>query len=115
MPPVLLVATVACVFGISAGQLLFKQAATSISDPLDWHEWLFNGWLFAALVIYGITTLGWMLVLRQAPLRLAYPFMGLAFVIVPFLSWLFLAEPLHWQSLLGGAMIIAGIVVTTRA
>ena len=44
-----------------------------------------------------------------APLHLAYPFMGLAFLIVPLLAWAFLGEPLTWQTLVGGALILAGV------
>ena len=38
--------------------------------------------------------------------------MGLAFLIVPCLGWWFLGEPLRLHTLLGGALILAGITVT---
>ena len=44
------------------------------------------------LVLYGFTTLGWVWILRHAPLHVAYPFMGLAFLIVPTLAWLLLGN-----------------------
>lgn len=103
--------TLVCVLGISLGQMLFKQAALSISNAMHWREWVFNGWLFAALILYGLTTLAWVWVLRHAPLHLAYPFMGLAFVIMPCLAWLFLGEPLRVHTLAGGALILLGIAV----
>lgn len=107
--------TILCVLGISLGQILFKKSANSITDASNWQHWVFNGWLIAALALYGITTLVWIWVLRHAPLHLAYPFMGLAFLIVPCLGWLMLNEPIRWTTLAGGALILAGITLTAQA
>ena len=107
--------TILCVLGISLGQILFKKAAGAITDATQWQHWVFNGWLVAALVLYGITTLVWIWVLRHAPLHLAYPFMALAFLIVPCLGWLFLGEALRWPTLAGGLLILLGIALAARA
>jgi len=107
--------TLACVAGISVGQMLFRKAALALPGVALWQHWVFNGWLLAALVLYGITTLGWVWVLRHVPLHLAYPFMGLAFVFVPLLGWAFLGEPLRAPTLAGGALIMAGIGIAARA
>ncbi|BFO57326.1 MULTISPECIES: EamA family transporter [Comamonadaceae] len=107
--------TLLCVLGISVGQLLFKKAAMLLPPQPALTDWLFNGWLIVALALYGLTTLLWIWVLRSAPLHLAYPFMGLAFLIVPTMGWLFLGEPLHLQTFIGGALILAGIAVAGRA
>ncbi|MBK6614569.1 EamA family transporter [Ottowia sp.] len=113
MTPFLTLQTLACVIGISLGQLLFKKAAITLpAQPGVW-DWVTNGWLLTSLALYGITTLGWIWVLRQAPLHLAYPFMGLAFLIVPTLAWLLLGEPLHWRTLAGGALILAGVALAS--
>ena len=102
-------------FGISIGQLLFKKASAALPATLSLIGLLQNGWLMAALVLYGITTLVWIWVLRHAPLHLAYPFMGLAFLIVPCLGWLFLGEPIHIQTIVGGALILIGIAIAAHA
>ena len=115
MSPFLTAITVLCVLGISIGQMLFKKAAGSITDAGAWQHWVFNGWLIAALVLYGLTTLLWVWVLRHAPLHLAYPFMGLAFLIVPTLAWLFLGEPMHWRTLTGGVLIMAGVALASTS
>ena len=79
----------------------------------SWQDWAFNGWLIGSLALYGITTLAWVWILRHAPLHLAYPFMGLAFLIVPTLAWAFLGEPLHWRTLAGGTLIMAGVALAS--
>ncbi len=106
--------TLLCVLGISIGQLLFKNAATTLPATLSPFGLLQNRWLMAALVLYGVTTLGWVWILRNAPLHLAYPFMGLAFLIVPILAWLLLGEPIGWQTLAGGALILAGVALASN-
>ena len=105
--------TLLCVFGIALGQLLFKKAAIGLPAQPDATDWLLNGWLLMALALYGVTTLLWVWILRHAPLHLAYPFMGLAFLIVPILAWLLLGEPIGWQTLAGGTLILAGVALAS--
>lgn len=107
--------TVLCVIGISLGQMLFKKAAMMLPAQPGIFDWLLNAWLLGALLLYGITTLAWVWVLRVAPLHLAYPFMGLAFVFVPILGAVFLHEPIAWQTIVGGALILAGIALASSA
>lgn len=113
MSPTIIFFATACVLGISIGQLLFKKAAEALTSPLSLSSLFQNGWLIAAFALYGITTLAWVWVLRQAPLHAAYPFMALAFLIVPILAWLFLGEPIHWQTFAGGSLIIAGVTLAS--
>lgn len=105
--------TLLCVLGISIGQLLFKKAAVTLPATLSLVGLLQNCWLMAALVLYGVTTLGWVWILRNAPLHLAYPFMGLAFLIVPTLAWLLLGEPIGWKTLAGGVLILVGVALAS--
>ena len=115
MPNVTIALTLLCVLSISVGQILFKKASGAFSAPLTWQAFVFNGWLIASLVLYGLTTLGWVWILRNVPLHLAYPFLGLAFLIVPTLAWMFLGEPLHWRTLAGGALIMAGVALASTS
>lgn len=113
MSVLLISLTTLCVTGIAIGQLLFKKAADAMSGTVGWQSLLLNGWLWAALVLYGVMTLLWIWILRHAPLHIAYPFMGLAFLIVPVLAWMWLGEPLTWQTLAGGVLILAGVTLAS--
>ncbi len=105
------VALVAFAVMLAAGQVLFKQTALAGADqPLPWG--LLNGWLLAALVLYGAATVLWVIILRTVPLSLAYPFAALGFVIVPVAGAVFFGEPITWQTVLGAGLIVAGILVT---
>ena len=109
----LLLLTLMTVLGLSIGQVLFKLAAMALhGDAPLWLQLARNAYLWVALVVYGLSTALWVAVLRQAPLRLAYPFVALAFVLVPLMGHWFLGEALRWQSLLGAALIAAGIWVS---
>ena len=96
---------------LSLGQVLFKHASGSInlSHPMS----LFSPALLIALIIYGAATLAWLAVLARVPLSLAFPFYGFGFVLVPFFAWLLLNEPLRWQVLAGGAVILVGVAITS--
>ena len=52
--------------------------------------------------LYAGATALWVYVLKTVPLNIAYPFMGLAFVVVPVVAHFFVGEVLAWQHLAGG-------------
>ena len=92
---------------LSVGQVLLKFAAMDMKN-IDIYS-IFQPKLILALSLYVIGTVFWIAVLRDTPLKIAYPFVGLAFVIVPILSWLFLDEQIGFNSIVGGLVILIGI------
>lgn len=105
----MIVATIAL---LGFGQVLFKYAATTI-HPGDLRSWISLP-LAAALVVYGAATIAWLAVLARVPLSTAFPFYGLAFLLVPLLSAWLLGERLRWSTLVGGLIILVGIYVSSR-
>lgn len=105
--------TLACVIAIAVGQILFKLAARAADGGAGFPWDLMNGYLLVALVVYGAATLLWVWLLKTLPLNVAYPFVGLAFVIVPLLGAWLLGEPLDWRHLAGGLLIAAGVAVAS--
>jgi len=111
--------TLLCTLLLAAGQILFKLAAQQLkldtgklSDLV--HSVIFNPYLIIGLAIYGVATLLWIWVLKDAPLNLAYPIMALAFIIVPLLSVVIFNEPFHAKYLYGGLLIVLGVVLISR-
>ena len=100
------------VLALSVGQILFKLAARDMreGEPLL-QQVLLNFWLYVALAVYGFATIFWIVLLRQVPLQLAYPFVALAFFFVPILAYWFLGEALRWQSFAGAGLILLGVWV----
>ena len=113
MPPSL--AALLCVCGIAIGQLLFKCTADSQALSGNYLHPRTLLWLFSALLLYGITTFGWIWTLQQGPLSRLYPWMALAFVIVPLLSAVLLGERLQPTYWLGVAMIVIGVSIAIRS
>ena len=92
---------------LSVGQLLLKMAAMDMKN-IDIYS-LLQPKLILALCVYGIATILWIAVLRHTPLRIAYPFIGLAFLIVPVLSWFWMDEQISLNTIVGGAVILIGV------
>lgn len=111
LTPANMVLILGTILMLSLGQVLFKSASTQLdlAQPSTWISLP----LVAALVVYGLATAAWLVVLSRVPLSFAFPFYGLAFLLVPALAALFLREPLRWPVLLGGVVILCGIAITS--
>lgn len=106
---------VAVALVLAAGQLLFKLSADRtpmISRFADVRHLLFDPVLWLALVLYGLATILWVVLLQRVQLTYAYPFAALAFVLVPFGAAAFLGERLNINFFIGAVLIIAGICIT---
>lgn len=104
---------VATVVALSIGQILFKLAANVFANSsVGMLDIVFNVKLICALFVYFIATVMWLIVLKNTPLRMAYPFVAMAFFIVPVLSHFILGETLSWNTFLGGGLIAAGVIVS---
>ncbi len=107
-----------CVLVVAIGQLLFKSVGLRMG-PNGFEAFLSDhkaaAMFFAALFFYALSTLGWVLALRQVPLSTAYLFMSLSFVIVPILAWSFLGEALSARTLIASGLIVSGILIASTA
>ena len=92
---------------ISVGQVLFKLAAMDMKN-IDISS-LLQPKLILAFFVYTTATLLWVYILRHTPLRIAYPFVGLAFLIVPVLSWFWMDEQISLNTIVGGTAILIGV------
>jgi drug/metabolite transporter (DMT)-like permease len=104
---------ISTVLALSAGQILFKLAAASFSlSSENLLVVLLDIKLIAALFVYLVATVMWLFVLKAMPLRIAYPFVALAFIFVPIMAHVFLGEDLNWNTFLGAAIIAFGVWVS---
>lgn len=80
---------------LAAGQILFKRVGITIRD-----QPLVDGLLlvarepefYAALALYGFSTLLWIWILSRVPLMQAYPFVAVSMAIVPLIGWFAFSE-----------------------
>ena len=100
---------------LTIGQLLFKKAALSLGDASSWTamipKMLINVWLIGGMVLYLLTTVAWVLLLRSAPISVVYPVTALSFLFVPVASHFVFGEAYSWRLLLCGVLICSGIAL----
>jgi multidrug transporter EmrE-like cation transporter len=60
---------------------------------------------------FGFGSLFWLSVISRVPLSLAYPMLGLMYVIIVIESWIFLGEGLHPLRVLGSIVVGIGVAI----
>jgi drug/metabolite transporter (DMT)-like permease len=101
-------------FGVGAGQILLKMAAQRIQPGASLAS-LMDPLLLAAVGLYGLLGLVWLLILRQLPLSNAYPFVAVSFAVTPVLAWMALGDKPQGPYFVGIALICLGVAITQRA
>ena len=71
--------------------------------------------ILAAIPVYAISNVGWLIVLSRLNLSVAYPFLASLYVILPILSMIFLSETLSVQHWAGIVVIGIGVGIVLRA
>lgn len=69
----------------------------------------YNLWIGFAGFIGG--SVFWLSVISRVPLSLAYPILGLGYVIIAIESWVLLGEGFHWMRILGSIVIGIGVAL----
>lgn len=68
-------------------------------------------WLWVAIGCYIGAFMAWMTILDKSALSAAFPTSAIVFVSVMIASVLVFGEPVHWEKVLGSAIIVAGILL----
>lgn len=108
--------------GLSAGaQVALKSGAdkvralgqTGVANEL----WAMaqNPLIWTGLLLYGFGAMIWLFVLGRAPLSLAYPFVGLGFIMTMTAGAIFFSESLSAERICGTLLIVAGCVLVARS
>jgi drug/metabolite transporter (DMT)-like permease len=105
-------AQVAFKFGVSSGSVRAAMAGGSQSSILL--TFAQSPAVIAGLAMYGVGTLVWLNVLARTDLSVAYPFVGLSFLVTALLGHFLLHETLLPGQVLGTALVIAGVVLVAR-
>lgn len=70
--------------------------------------------LLTGVLLYILSSFFWLIGLSQVELSYAYPFVGLAYVLVVLFSWLFLKESVTLIRWAGVMLIVAGVFLVSR-
>jgi multidrug transporter EmrE-like cation transporter len=71
--------------------------------------------IVVGLGLYGVGALVWLFVLGRAPLSLAYPFVGMGFVLTMLAGAFWLGESLSVTRIAGTLLIATGCVLVARS
>lgn len=99
---------------LAVGQILFKSTAAQVKElPLAamLRGILFVPAFYAACLLYAMATVLWVWILTKLPLSTAYPFVGLSFIFIALVSWLFLGETPTIRSCVGVLLVAAGVAL----
>lgn len=77
-------------------------------------QFFFSPFVMLGISLYGVGTVLWLFALKQLDLSLAYPFVGISFIMVFILGVAFLDEPFSINKLMGTFIIIIGLLVMAR-
>ncbi len=108
-------AAIGCVLLLTVGQIAFKAAAQASVAAGGMLAPRPLAMTVGALAIYAVASLLWMLLLQRAPISRVYPFMGLAFVVVPVAAHFVLGDTLGLRYLFGSVVIALGVVIAVSA
>lgn len=105
---------------LACGQILFKIAAQSLRGAIGFNfhtvlELMLNPFLQAGLLVYGLATLWWVLLLRDTALSKAYLVVAPSIVLVSIAGTFLFREPLSAQLLVGMAIILMGLAIALQA
>ncbi|HLS08442.1 EamA family transporter [Lentibacillus sp.] len=105
------------------GQLVLKwqvDQAGSLPGAL-WEKLVFllqlllNPWIISGFLSAFLAALCWMAAMTKFNISFAYPFMSLSFVLVFLLSAVLFGDPVTIHKVVGLALVVAGLVVTSQS
>ncbi len=102
------------------GQLLLKSGMRQVGPISIWDLKSYipffvvvfsNQLILIAIGLYATGLAIWLIVLWKLDLSFAYPFLALAYVMVPLLSWLILGEYIPTMRWVGIIVVFTGIIL----
>jgi drug/metabolite transporter (DMT)-like permease len=78
-------------------------------------HFLINPWVISSLTAAVVAALAWIAALSKLPLSDAYPFVSASFVLVLVLSAVIFHERLTAAKIAGAVLIVAGLILGSRA
>jgi drug/metabolite transporter (DMT)-like permease len=75
---------------------------------------LLNPLVLLGFIMYGLSTIFWLIALSKKDLSYVYPFISLTYILVLLLSNLLLKESIGVNKVIGTLIIIIGLMIITR-
>lgn len=103
----------------SIAQVLFKIGIRNVGEIQQINlqtiiQILFNKYVDIGFLLYVISFSLWFVALSKKDLNFVYPFTGLTFAFVFFMSYFILGESISRNVILGSSFIIIGILILSK-
>ncbi|MDY6845470.1 MAG: EamA family transporter [Thermodesulfobacteriota bacterium] len=103
----------------TVGQLVLKIGMNKLgpinslmNNPINLLQvMIINPFTLTALFLYANGFIVWSIVLSKLDLSYAYPFLALAYILVPVSSWIILGEHIPMMRWVGILIICAGLII----
>jgi drug/metabolite transporter (DMT)-like permease len=100
-------------------EFLLKRGANAIADPSNAWSWTGINGLASPLVWMGIafviaSFLSWLYVLKYIPLTIAFPLSRVVDILVPLGCWIFLGEFISTRRWCGIALVVIGLALVAK-
>lgn len=99
----------------TVGQILLKTGmnnaggkanAVGMTALMNAVKAITNPWVLAGFILYGVSSILWLMILKKVSLSTAYPMISLSYVFVVILSAMCLGERPHWGTTVPGLLLI---------
>ena len=74
-----------------------------------------NPYVLLGFVMYGLSTIFWLMALSRKDLSFVYPFISLTYIVVLVLSSLVLKESIGLYKIAGTLVIMIGLIIISRS
>jgi multidrug transporter EmrE-like cation transporter len=104
-------------FAVS-GQLMLKHGMSHMSDTPGRSALMymaFSPWVVGGLLIYGCGVLAWLAAMSRLEISYVYPFASLGYIGIILGSYFLFKEKISALRLLGIAIIIVGVLITSQS
>ena len=74
-----------------------------------------NGYVLAGLSLYGISAVFWLFVLARLDVTVAYPFIGIGFLLTMVFGAMALGEPIGALRIIGTLLVVTGVALVAQS
>jgi drug/metabolite transporter (DMT)-like permease len=101
---------------LACGQILWKIGVEneSMSSIKELVHLLLNKYILAGIAIYIISTFLWFSILKRFELTKVYPLQSMSYIVVLFLGFFILKEPVTKTTVIGTLIIVLGVFIITK-
>lgn len=105
---------------VVAGQFLIKHGVSQVGrfGAMGSARFLLgaltNIHVIAGIGLYALSAVVWLALLSRVELSVAYPMLSLGYVLIVFVAWAFLGEPMTVWKALGVILIAIGVWLVNR-